>query len=129
MTDAARPLVIPAFALGAIFLAGLTTPSSAETNIEPARIHEIAALLPPKPAGLGRPITDRAAWEKLAATSAFAQVIANAEKLSREPVPELTDALYLDYSKTGNRDRCQRVLSASQPYGSQPARRIRTRSI
>lgn len=93
-------------------LAGFAAPVPAATNLEPARVREIAALLPPKPVGLGRPITDRAAWEKLAATPAFGQVIPNAERLALEPVPELTDALYLDYSKTGNRDRCQRVLSA-----------------
>ena len=32
------------------------------------------------------------------------------EKLSRKPVPALPDALYLDFSKTGNRTRCERVL-------------------
>jgi hypothetical protein len=100
-----------ACALGALLLAGLAAAVPAATNIEPARVKEIAALLPPKPTGLGRPLTDRAAWEKLAATPAFAAVVANAEKFAREAVPDLPDELYLDYSRTGNRDRCQRVQS------------------
>ncbi|HWW01828.1 MAG TPA: heparinase II/III family protein [Candidatus Acidoferrum sp.] len=101
-----------ACALGALLLAGLIAAAPAVTNIEPARVKEIAVLLPPKPQGLGRPITDRIAWEKLAQTPAFASVIPNAEKLAGQPVPELPDELYLDYSRTGNRDRCQRVQSA-----------------
>ena len=101
-----------AAALAAVLLSGRCDQAQAATNLAPARVQEIAALLPPKPTGLGRPITDRAAWEKLAANPAFAQIIANAEKLSREPVPELPDDLYLDYSRTGNRDRCQRVQGA-----------------
>ncbi|NOX55764.1 MAG: heparinase [Planctomycetes bacterium] len=30
----------------------------------------------------------------------------------KEPIPELTDELYLDFSRTGNRSRCQRVMAA-----------------
>jgi hypothetical protein len=99
-------------ALAALPFSQFSGHAQAATNIVPARVQEISALLPPKPTGLGRPITDRAAWEKLAANPAFAQVIPNAEKLAREPLPELPDELYLDYSRTGNRDRCQRVQGA-----------------
>jgi len=68
-------------------------------------------MLPDKPAGLGRPITDRAAWEKLARSPGFASVIADAERLAQKPSPPLPDDLFLDYSRTGNRDRAQHVMS------------------
>ncbi|MBM3501557.1 MAG: hypothetical protein FJX74_23120, partial [Armatimonadetes bacterium] len=36
--------------------------------------------------------------------------VAEAEKLLAEPIPDQPDDLYLDYSRTGNRDRWQRVM-------------------
>ena len=103
-----KPAIL--LACGALFLGLVSTPAPAATEIEAARVKEIAAELPPKPAGFGRPITDRAAWAKLAQTPAFASVVPQAQKLSRKPVPALPDDLYLDFSKTGNRSRCERVL-------------------
>lgn len=87
-------------------------PGLSEITVDPARVKEIASWLPAQATGLGRPITDRAAWEKLAKLPAFASVIARAQTMAKEPVPVLTDELFLDFSKTGNRDRCQRVLFA-----------------
>ena len=83
----------------------------AGANLEPARVKEIAAWLPAQPAGVGRPITDRAAWEKLAAQKSFAPVVPAAERLAKSETPPLPDDLFLDYSRTGNRDRGQKVLS------------------
>jgi hypothetical protein len=97
-------------AVGALFFSLAAAPAPAATEIDAARVKEIAADLPPKPAGFGRPITDRAAWAKLAQNPAFASVVPQAQKLSRKPVPTLPDDLYLDFSKTGNRTRCERVL-------------------
>jgi hypothetical protein len=57
-------------------------------------------------------MSDRAAWDKLAKNPAFSDVVANAAALAKQPLPELPDELYLDYSRTGNRDRCQKVLFA-----------------
>ena len=39
------------------------------------------------------------------------EVIRRAERYAQSPPPELPDELYLDYSRTGNRDRYQRKLS------------------
>jgi hypothetical protein len=95
---------------GALFLGLTAAPAPAATEIDAARVKEIAAELSPRPAGFGRPITDRAAWTKLAQAPAFASVVPQAQKLSRKPPPALPDDLYLDFSKTGNRTRCERVL-------------------
>ena len=77
----------------------------------PQRIEQIAAMLPQLPSGVGPAISDRRAWQTLARTGMGPRTIKQAEKLVTEPIPELTDELYLDFSRTGNRTRCQRVLS------------------
>jgi len=71
--------------------------------LNPERVAAIAKLLPGMPTGLGRPISDRAAWDKLAAEPACQEVIARAEGVLKEPLPELPDELFLDFSRTGNR--------------------------
>jgi hypothetical protein len=76
---------------------------------DPNRIDYIAGLLAEKPTGFGSPITDRQAWRKLGRNDSFGGTIARAEKLLGEPIPEQPDDLYLDFSRTGNRTRWQRV--------------------
>jgi hypothetical protein len=78
-------------------------------EIDQARVKEIAVMLSDKPAGFGAPITERNAWKKLAQNDSFKNVISEAERLLRAPIPEQPDDLYLDFSRTGNRTRWQRV--------------------
>jgi len=78
-------------------------------EIDQQRIKSIAALLPAKPRGFGSPITDRDAWNKLAHNDSFKGQISEAEKLLKEPIPDQPDDLFLDFSRTGNRTRWQRV--------------------
>lgn len=87
------------------------TPAANEPREKPMdrSIDTVAAMLAEKPAGFGRPVTDRAAWEALAGSPAYAGVVARAEKLLAQPLPETTDELFLDYSRNGNRTRWQRV--------------------
>ena len=94
-----------------ISLACLTfTPAAlAGSEFTPARIEEIAKLLPARPAGFGSPITDRAAWDKLAALPEAKKAVADAERVAAKPIPDQPDELFLDFSKTGNRDRWQNV--------------------
>jgi len=84
--------------------------------IDAGRVKAVAAMLPELPAGVGRPISDRAAWARLAAGGfrehigpAARDIIRRAEKILSQPVPELPDDLYLDFSRTGNRTRWQNV--------------------
>lgn len=79
---------------------------------DPARVSEIAAMLSPTPRGPGPTIGDRGAWNAAAKAPAFQGVVRSAEALLGEPIPDTSDDLYLDFSKTGNRDRYQRVLFA-----------------
>jgi len=81
----------------------------AAENISPDRIREIAAMLPDQPAGFAWPITNRAAWQQLAANPDFAKVIPEAVKLLAKKLPDQPDSLFLEFSKTGNRTHWQDV--------------------
>ena len=85
-----------------------TTPAAAQ-EIDAKRVAEIAALLPEKPAGFGVPIGNRSKWGDLAKDKSFASEISDAERLLSEPIPDQPDDLFLDFSRTGNRTRWQRV--------------------
>ena len=67
------------------------------------RVAKLAAMLPERPAGMGRPIGDRAAWRRLGEHPFVPSVILAAEKLATEPPAKLTDELYLLYSQKGTR--------------------------
>ncbi len=100
-------------ALISLFAAVCTAATAlAEGPPDAARVAELAKLLPPEPRGVGRPIDDREAWKRLADSPAFGGVVREAEQFIKEPIPDLTDELYLDFSRTGNRSRAQRVIFA-----------------
>jgi len=81
---------------------------AAET-LDASRIREIAAWLPEHPAGFAWPVSNRAAWQPLAADPAFARVIPDAVALLAKKLPDQPDSLFLEYSKNGNRTRWQDV--------------------
>lgn len=95
-----------------ILLAALAASAPAKVTLDPSRVAEIAAMLPEKPQGVGRPIGDREAWQALADAPQFRNVVAEAERLLDAPLPEMTDDIYLDFSRTGNRTRGQKVIGA-----------------
>ena len=70
-----------------------------------ARVEEIAGWLPERPAACGARIGDRAAWDRLAALPSAAVRIRAAEKMLGDPIPELSDAMYMEFSRSGNRSR------------------------
>ena len=98
------------------------SPSRAEgakpAEIDPARVEQLAGMLSKSPRGVGPTIGDRQAWQAVAAAPRFDRVVADAERLLSQPIPELTDDAYLDFSRTGNRTRCERVLG--QRHGRLP---------
>lgn len=77
---------------------------------DPSRVQAVAALLSPQAQAVGRPIADRAAWQAIAKLPGSKGRLERAEQLLKEPLPDLTEALYLDFSRTGNRTRCQDVM-------------------
>ena len=77
------------------------------------RIREIAAWLPAQPAGVGQPITNRAAWNDLAIRRPELNALIRwAVKLAVQPFPEQPDSLFLEFTKNGNRTHWERAASA-----------------
>jgi hypothetical protein len=66
-------------------------------------VREIAAMLPAGPSGVGRPITDRAAWGPLARLPRYQQMVREAERLAAAQVPPQPDELYKEFARSGNR--------------------------
>ena len=102
-----RGVIFACCAVVAMPLAAAEKPSSSE-------VERWATMLPEAPRGVGRPIADRQAWQAVAAAPAFKDAVRQAEQLLTQPIPELTDDLYLDYSRSGNRVRCEGVLGDRQ---------------
>lgn len=96
--------------LAALLLTGLTWAMGGPPNA--ARVETIAGWLAPQPAGVGPPIPNREAWAPLTQQPQWQRLIREAEGLVREGIPDQPDELYLDYSRTGNRERWQRVAFA-----------------
>ncbi len=84
-----------------------TVAARAAETVDPARIREIAAWLPAQPAAFAWPISDRPAWDRLAAEPAFNQAIATANQLLAKPLGDVPDSLFLEFSQTGNRTHWQ----------------------
>ena len=84
----------------------------AVAELDKTRVEQVASMMAEQPAGLGRPIADRAAWQRLAAQPAWREVVPRAERIMREPLPEITDDLYLVFSRTGDRAQFERPTSA-----------------
>jgi len=95
----------------AALLVGLVEPLAAQRPPDAQRVEAISHTLPAHPRGVGRPIDDRAAWAAIAKTNEQRKVINRAERLLGNPMPELTDELFLEFSRNGNRSRYQNVLS------------------
>lgn len=71
------------------------------------RIKEISALLPDVPAAPGPVINDRKSWEAYAEHASA--IVAEADQFLTEPIPELSDELYREFSRTGVRTGYQRL--------------------
>ena len=83
--------------------------ATAEKGLSMDRVKAVTAMLSERPAGLGRPTTDRAAWDRLAADKAYPQAIRRAEQYLTEPLPDQPDDLFLEFSRTGNRSHWEKV--------------------
>lgn len=90
-----------------LILASLTCSVAIKQDLDPTRIAEIRAMVPEGRTGLGRPVSDRAAWATVAAKPGFEGLLARAEALLGQPIPEAADELYLEFSQNGNRTRYQ----------------------
>ncbi|MEN6577208.1 MAG: hypothetical protein ABFD90_12765, partial [Phycisphaerales bacterium] len=92
---------------------GMAIPAQSQEGrpmaLDQARIATVAVMLPEKPTCFGRPITDRAVWEPLAAAEEGEAIVEAAQTLLKTPMPEMTDDIYLTFSRTGSRTEGDRV--------------------
>ena len=80
----------------------LTVGEAVADPLDPARVAAVAEMLPDQPVGLGKPLSDRAAWQGR-------DIPGGVERYLTEPLPEQPDELFLEFSKTGNRTHWQNV--------------------
>ena len=85
-----------------IALASFFAALVAFAGIDPARIDAIAAHLD-APRADGARVGARAVWECLVGTPEAAAFVRKAEEIAKQPVPQTTDALYLEFSRSGDR--------------------------
>ena len=84
-----------------VFCSGLPEPVRA---LDTVRVQRIAAMLSESPRGMGRPISDREAWERLGQLGTFRRTVDEARGMLAEPLPELTEDIYLDHVRTGGEE-------------------------
>lgn len=77
----------------------------------PDKITELAKSLEDEPAGFGIAYQDRGFWGAFENTEEGRNMVRAAEKNLAEKLPVVTEELYMDYFVTGNRTRCQAVIS------------------
>lgn len=91
-------------------MGGLPAFGAAEKDAFPdAEIKAVEMILPQQPHGIGRPISDRAFWERLARLAGNAPVKAG-EDVLKKPMPAWSDEAYLDFFKTGVRRNGQAMI-------------------
>ncbi|HCA48721.1 MAG TPA: heparinase, partial [Armatimonadetes bacterium] len=100
------PVMLTLAAMGVLLM---MADVAADDAPDPARVAEVAPLLPEVPEGVGRPTSDREAWTALAAAPECQAIVSRAERLLAEPLAEQPDELYLEFSQNGNRTRYQDV--------------------
>ena len=88
-----------------IIFSGLLMASSPTLS----RIKEISKMLANKPVFPAPSIQDRKAWEMLAKQSYIQGAVRLAKEPKRAKLPQMTDELYLEFSKNGNRTHWQNV--------------------
>lgn len=99
-----KRVLMLSLAMSLIAMAWAAAPSA-------GRIDEIAAFLPEEPGSPQSRISNRAAWDRLAALPEAKRAIALAEAALSEPVPACPDELYLEFTRNGNRSRYERPHS------------------
>jgi hypothetical protein len=109
-TDRLQRSFIHSAAIRCVFtcaiLALFARSSFGAATIDPAQVQRIEGLLESNPTAFAPAFTNRFAWNKAAAEMPW--LIPEAEELAAGSEPEISDDLYLDYSRTGNRDRGQK---------------------
>ena len=102
-------VIVKVFGVVAMLVCFSADFASALEKISDAQVKAVTTMLSDVPQGVGRPISDRETWQRLAECKAFKDVVRKAERLLKTPIPEQPDDLYLEFSRNGNRSRWEHV--------------------
>lgn len=106
-----KTLIVIYATVACTFSAVAAEPSSSQAySPDPARVAKVAQWLPEQPRGFGAPCSNRAAWTAVA--SHYQGAIAKAEDLLQRPIAPWSNDAYLQFSRTGDRQRGEAMLSA-----------------
>jgi len=86
--------------------------AAVNADVPEARVRTLSAVMGDGPLRWGAPLSDRAAWANAGRAPGVDEVLRRAESWLTEPLPEMTEALYREYSRTGNRTTWERVSNA-----------------
>ena len=75
------------------------------------RVGQIAAMLPEKPMGFGKPYTDRASWEKLKNSGKYARVLKEANAMLTRDFPEFDTETYMGMFTKGDSQSGKDILT------------------
>ena len=88
--------------------ASVYDPKANYPKADPARIDAIAAHLPERPGTPAPRPSNRAAWARLSGLPEAQRLVETAGKIRRQPIPELPDELYCEFSQNGNRSHYEK---------------------
>jgi hypothetical protein len=71
-------------------------------------------MLEDEPRGFGISIEQRDFWDAVGTSETGRSILRQAESLLKQPMPVLTDELYLQYSQNGNRSEAEKVIFARE---------------
>ena len=83
--------------------------------LDPERIREIAASLDDTPGGSGDPMSERETWSGLSQLQSFQEVVSTVVATAKEPLPELTEAIFLHYLQTGKQTAYAEFEGTARP--------------
>jgi hypothetical protein len=95
-----------------ILLASNSMVTFADGPISPDRIRQVTGMLPEQPGGFGTPCSDREAWIPLA--QRFANQVSQASSDLQKPLPLWDNDAYLEFTRSGDRARGEKMLSSRQ---------------
>jgi hypothetical protein len=83
--------------------------ATAASDLDSARIEEIASFLPAHAVGVGQPATNRNAWDKIAARPDFQNWLNVSRTSLLQPLPKMSDDLFIASARSGDRESWQGV--------------------
>ncbi|WP_017258866.1 T9SS type A sorting domain-containing protein [Pedobacter arcticus] len=79
--------------------------------LDSARVSVISAMIPLLPKGMGEPYHERTTWNALLASGKFQTLINEANLALTQPLPAITDSIYLAYWTEGDSQTAKTIMA------------------